>query len=240
MIKLALVGKTIQHSRSPEIYRNLLGEEIQYDLLDYKEAKDIPQALELLKEYNGISITSPYKKHFLSQIQLTKEASLLGSINCLKFDKGIITGENTDFLAILEILRMWKEKYKKINVIILGDGVMSNVAQSALERLGSIPYKVLSRKLTKHFDQLNTVLFFEKEFSHEGQKIIINTCSRDFIFKGQMDEKSIFWDFNYDFKPHSNSLPSQIHQYIDGIKMLELQARYALTFWSIKAFDLNN
>ena len=67
MIKLALVGKDIQHSRSGEIYRRLLKTDIQYDLLDYENSALIPPAADLFKVYDGISITSPYKKHFLNQ-----------------------------------------------------------------------------------------------------------------------------------------------------------------------------
>jgi shikimate dehydrogenase len=240
MINLALVGKNIQHSRSPDLYRGLIGYEIKYNLLDFSEASQIPSAKDLLSTYNGVSITSPYKKHFIPEIELTKQAALVGAINCLKITNGIIVGENTDFLAIVDILENWIEEFKQLKIIILGDGVMSNVTQHALHKCSITNYQILSRKMSNHFDRLNISEIFEKRFSGEGQRIVINTCSRNFIFNGQINKKTIFWDYNYNFERHSLSLASKTQQYVDGIKMLELQARYALAFWSIKTFDLNN
>lgn len=240
MIKLALVGKNIQHSKSPEIYRKILGNKIQYDLLDFGDFSQIPSAQELLSLYNGVSITSPYKKHFLSEVELTAQASQLGAINCLRRDKEIITGENTDFYAIADILNNWIQEYKQLNIILLGDGVMSEVTRYTLGECGHNIFKVFSRKLTNHFNQLNISEIFETQFPSTGQRIVINTCSRDFIFNGQIDKKTIFWDYNYNFPQHEMALSSKAQSYVDGSKMLELQARHALSFWSIKAFDLNN
>ena len=41
-IKLALLGKGISHSKSPEIYRRLISGSVQYDLLDVANEADIP------------------------------------------------------------------------------------------------------------------------------------------------------------------------------------------------------
>lgn len=232
MIKLALVGKDIQHSKSGEIYRRLLGSDIQYDLLDCENSSLIPSVADLFKVYDGVSVTSPYKKHFLGQVQLSAQASSLGAINCLKKGSGGFSGENTDYLAIVEILRKLKVKYLDLSVVLLGDGVMSRVAEAALGQLG-IEYKIFSRKITEDFDQLNLTTTFEQVFNRTKQKIVLNTCAREFVFKGFIDKQTIFWDFNYNFIPHSSALQVKSQCYIDGMEMLELQAVYALSFWSI-------
>jgi shikimate dehydrogenase len=233
MIKLALIGKNIQHSKSPEIYQELMSKKIQYDLLDFQKSSDIPSAAELLLKYDGISITSPYKKHFLSEITLTNEVNLLGAINCLRIKNGVIAGENTDYLAIIEIVNEWIKIHKHLNIIILGDGVMSNVTQLALRKSNAQSFKVYSRKTTNNFDQLNVMEIFQTEFSTAGQNIIINTCSREYVFKGILDEKTIFWDYNYNLDQHSQYFSSKNSNYIDGLSLLKLQAHYALAFWSI-------
>ncbi|MGZ3788351.1 MAG: shikimate dehydrogenase family protein [Bacteriovorax sp.] len=233
MIKLALVGKHIQHSRSPEIYRKLLGDDIEYELLDYENASLIPSAEELLKAHSGISITSPYKRHFLNAVELTPDALELGAINCLVYRDGKIFGENTDFLAIREILDRYKKSFENIDVIVLGDGAMSKVTQRALGQLG-IQYKVLSRRtVVDGFDQINLEEEFQKFPLRSSKKMAINSCSRDFVFKGHIGKETIFWDYNYNFLPHSTALPLKTNHYIDGIEMLDLQARHALLFWSI-------
>ncbi|RPJ71754.1 MAG: hypothetical protein EHM20_14365, partial [Alphaproteobacteria bacterium] len=147
MIKLALLGKGIQHSRSPEIYQRLLVNKIQYDLLDYPNSSSIPKVEDLFKVYNGISITSPYKRHFLDQVKLTEQAEKLGAINCIKQSSDGFYGENTDYSAIVEILKKLKSKHNGLRAIILGDGVMSNVTQAALREL-EIDFKLYSRKTT--------------------------------------------------------------------------------------------
>lgn len=43
MLKLALIGKDIQHSLSPAIYHKYLGDSLKYDLLDF-ENEEIIQA----------------------------------------------------------------------------------------------------------------------------------------------------------------------------------------------------
>jgi shikimate dehydrogenase len=232
MIKLGLVGKNIQHSKSPEIYRRLINGPLEYDLLDYSSDDDIPSATKLLSLYRGISITSPYKKHFLNEVKLTEQAKILGAINCLKFENGNIIGENTDYMAIVDILKNWQTQFQQLNVVILGDGVMSKITQIALDNL-KIEYRVLSRKLIDSFDQINLEEYFIKNFDDSSQSLIINTCAREYVYRGKVSKNSIFWDYNYNFTPHLSALPLQLKQYSDGYEMLELQARYALVFWSI-------
>jgi shikimate dehydrogenase len=222
------VGKDISHSKSPEIYKHLISPSIQYDLLDFKSAEDVPSASDLFKSYEGINITSPYKKHFLSEVQLTQNASSLEAINCLRIKNGIIEGENTDFYAIVDIIQELKKDYGVLEVVVLGDGVMSKVTAVALKKL-AIDYKVLSRRLTDDFNQINMKNYFS---ANKMTPLIINTCSREYVFKGEIPKEAVFWDYNYSFSPHSTSLPSKIRDYFDGHSMLLKQAEYALAFWS--------
>lgn len=228
MNKFALVGKDITHSRSPEIYRKLISPSIEYDLLDYKNASDIPSAKSLLEIYDGINITSPYKKHFIDEIKLTKSASLIGAVNCLKKSGNGILGENTDYLAVVDILKELQMKYSNLDVIILGDGVMSKVAKTALEHL-NIECQLFSRKIIPDL----TILNLEKYFSAEkGIPLLINTCAREYVFAGSLPKNSVVWDFNYNFPQHSQYFFNKVQNYFDGLEVLERQAFYAVSFWS--------
>lgn len=228
MNKLALIGKDISHSRSPEMYRKLISPSIDYTLLDYKSPDEIPSAKTLLSIYDGINITSPYKKHFLSEVKLTSTAQEIGAINCLKKNGDEIVGENTDYLAIVDILQRFKKDYGELDVVILGDGVMSIVVQVALQKL-NIQYEIFSRKITQHFDQLNLSNHIKKS---SVQPLIINACARDFIFHGKLPINAIFWDFNYNFEQQKKIVSPLVAVYIDGLEMLERQAFYAVAFWS--------
>ena len=52
--KLALIGKNIAHSKSPEVYKTLLDNNVEYTLLDFISENEIPKLSELLKTFDGI------------------------------------------------------------------------------------------------------------------------------------------------------------------------------------------
>ena len=233
MNKFALLGRNISHSKSPEIYRRLISPTIQYDLLDFGQASEIPEISALLKEYDGINITTPYKEHFLNHVQLSEKARAIGAINCLKKSNGHFYGENTDYFAVVDGLKSLQARYGQMEISILGDGVMSRVVQLALKDLNQTA-KVYSRKLTENFSHLN---LNNINLNISTTPLIINACSRDYVFSGELPRNSVFWDFNYSFPSHSSQLPSKIYEYLDGYEMLERQAFYAVAFWFNRKFS---
>lgn len=221
-IKLGLLGTNISHSLSPLIYERLISKNFTYDLIDTKYLDVIPTLDILSKNYFGLNITSPLKNIFLKSdnIELTPEAKITGSINCLRFTDKII-GHNTDYLALLQILKEYTSYY----VYLLGDGVMASCTKIVLNQM-SIKYTQYSRKLTNAFDHLQ----FD---NHDSSMpvIIINSCSRDYIFKGHLDQNFIFLDYNYNFIPHHSTIAPYVLEYIDGMEFLNLQAKYCTKFW---------
>lgn len=227
MIKLALIGKSIQHSKSQKVYEKILNKEISYKLIDCSLQSEIPSLDKLFELYNGVSITAPYKKFFWKSVEVDESILSLNAINCIRLNNGVYEGTNTDYLAVNDILSRFKKKYKDLNVCILGDGVMSSVTQIALKSL-TIKYEVYSRSKNPDFYSLDLT-----EGTRNGQLLVINTCSRDYSFSGKLKKNTIFWDYNYNFPVHSEKLGKSVGEYIDGIEMLELQAKYALKFWNI-------
>ncbi len=223
MISLALIGKNISHSRSPEIYRELLNQEIEYRLFDCEFENQIPTLDFIFEKYQGLSITSPYKKYFLNKVSVLPGFQELNAINAIRKTGSIFEAINTDYLAIQKILNDFKPK----KVILLGDGSMSSITQKILNKMGT-DFKIISRKRNGPFEGIN----LSKEFySETNEVLIINSCSRDFVFNGYLPENSIFWDFNYDFFPHLSFFSTKKVKYIDGLGLLKLQAKFALEFF---------
>ncbi len=228
MINLALVGREIAHSRSPEIYQKLL-KKVSYKLLDYQERNSIPDLKNLFEKYDllGLNITSPYKSHFFDQVNVANTSfKKLGLINCIKkVDKGFLA-TNTDFLAVREILdRFIEEGYK--HFVLLGNGAMAKITLNILDKLCldfNISYLQYFRKKNGPIDELD----FKNE-SINGKMLIINSCSRNFVFRGTLPKNSYFWDYNYSHIPHQR----QFKNYIDGYELLLLQGIYALKFLGI-------
>ncbi|MBL6990140.1 MAG: hypothetical protein ISR65_10200 [Bacteriovoracaceae bacterium] len=210
------------------MYEDILGKKVNYTLIDCQNAGQIPTVDELFNKFDGVSITSPYKKHFLKQVHVADEFKALNAINCLKYHDGRYEGINTDFLAIDEIIQNFLKKYKSLSVAVLGDGVMSTITTVILQKY-QIPYQVFSRKINTDFYNLNLNQYFE---NIDSTALVINCCSRDYVFKGHLNKKMIFWDYNYNFSAHALQIPEHVRSYIDGLEMLNLQARYALRFWS--------
>jgi shikimate dehydrogenase len=226
-MKLALIGQSIEHSLSPQIYKSIISQDIVYDLIDVPASASLPSLHELSLRYNGVNITSPYKRHYFSSVIVDEpDVMELGAINTISFSKKGWFGTNTDLLAVLITLQRFQEEFPKLHLIILGSGVMGTLTSIAARKL-NMSFMVLNRG-TGLTNTLNL-----RPFHVAGsQNIIINACSRDFIFQGELNETSIFWDFNYNLLPHQNTLPSKVKTYLDGQEMLLIQAQAAAKFWS--------
>jgi shikimate 5-dehydrogenase len=226
-MKLALLGHPIAHSLSPSLYREILGTKLEsYELLDIEDPSLIPDIFELQSKYDGLSITSPHKKHFFQNVIINSPiVRELKAINTISFRKSGIYGTNTDVLAVEKILLGFKEQLPNLELIILGDGVMARLTKMvAISQ--NILFKQYSRNKGDDLTHLNL------SSPPASPTIVINSCSRNFIFSGSLHPSLIFWDYNYSFKPHQNTLPSQVKAYIDGEEMLRLQALAAIDFWS--------
>lgn len=226
-IKLALIGKNISHSKSHEIYEKLLGTPINYTLLDFNDSSEICSLENLQAQFMGVSITSPYKKHFISKVELAN--SKLNAINCLSFNMNKSTkviGYNTDYLAVQDILQDYIAK--GINeFIVLGDGVMGKLTCMILDKLNK-DFEVLSRK-NGSLKEANTIL------SRKSKNcLVVNTCSREYLFKPEVSDQYNFWDMNYNLDYHTQVFENSSVSYDDGIFLLELQAKYALSFWNLE------
>lgn len=225
MHKLALVGKNIQHSRSQEIYERILNQPVDYTLLDYQSSAEIVAASKLLELFEGVSITAPYKTHFLNQIDELQ--SPINVVNCLKKENGKIIGTNTDYLACKEILQNYvNNDFSKI--VLLGDGSMADVVKNILEKM-KLDFDQLSRKL-------NNLTKDKIDDLSSDKTLIINTCARQFTFPGELKASILFWDMNYNLEHHARAFAEAPAQYVDGIELLELQAKYALSFWNLNKY----
>lgn len=227
-MKLGLIGYPINHSLSPQIYQRLLGEDLEsYELFSYDNSNKIPSLDFFSTRLNGLNITAPYKTHFANDVIINSDlVKKLGSINTLAFNGSQIFGTNTDVLAVKKILARLMDQYTDIDVELIGDGVMAKVTNYVCDELG-IHVTQHSRKNDPYLTKLDLT-----NNSSSSQKLVINACSRDYVFDGKLTGDEIFWDYNYSFIPHLNSLPLRVKAYFDGQEMLELQAKEAINFWN--------
>lgn len=224
-IRLGLLGKNIQHSKSKAMYEKLLSREVDYHLFDYNEANEIPILDEFFSKVSGLSITTPYKNHFLNSVHLDSHTQELGAINCIvKKSKGYF-GYNTDYLALKSIV---EEKYAKDDTfkVVLGNGAMAKVAIKILEEL-ELKYSHFTRENSGDLSNLDLLSLR----ALTKPLIVFNACSRNFCYQGKISKDSVFYDFNYSLDHHL-ALAERC-DYIDGLDLLLKQAEFALKIWGI-------
>ncbi len=223
MLKLALIGKNLQHSKSKKMYSKLLDTPFVYDFLDYSSEKAIPPLEELLQEYNGISVTSPYKNFIYQQVSSEEEINELKAVNSINFKDGQVIGTNTDYLACKDILKRYKDESIR-KVLILGDGDMSRVIKKCLLEI-EVEFKISSRKIDSFNLLKNSYMDFD---------LIINCCSRSFDLNSNIPNRvGAVWDLNYDQVYERRILDKIGTRYQDGKELLLLQAHYSCIYWEI-------
>lgn len=227
-MRLGLLGYPINHSLSPKLYEKFLGEKLtSYKLFSFSQASEIPTLRAFAAELDGLNITSPYKTHFINEVKIISPiVRQIGAVNTLAFAGDEVWATNTDVVAVEQILQNFQLHYGKLKLVILGDGVMAQVTKLVAEDM-ALPYLQYSRKSTDDLTHLD----LSQIPASGAQVIIINACSRSFVFEGKLQGNEIFWDYNYNFPPHQSTLPSQVKAYFDGQEMLELQAKAAIEFW---------
>lgn len=221
MLRFALIGRDISHSRSEKTYRQIIAKDFMYDLLDYPDLKLIPSFKSLLLIYKGISVTSPYKEYaFLNThpISLVKD---IGFVNCIKLKDDLVVSTNTDYLAIKKILE--NIYIKKINLVaILGDGAMASVLKYILRDL-QIGHKQFSRANNNLRDS---------ERLDSSKLLVINCCSREFNLAMLNYPSAYVWDLNYEsfYTDHLNQKLG--FRFESGDRLLHEQAKFAVDFWN--------
>lgn len=228
MFKLALIGKNISHSLSPQIYNDLLNGKVEYQLLDFNCENEIPPLDIIFRDnLNGLSITAPYKKHFLSQVEIVTSSETLSAINCIRKKGGYFQATNTDFLALKEILErlLAKKAYQK--VLLLGSGSMAEVSKSILNSINQ-PFDSITRSSHGNLERIDLTSL------SMASTLVLNSCSRTMQFTGKLSPDTTFYDFNYSMK-HAVLISDKKTRvnYIDGEELLYLQAKYALDFWGL-------
>ncbi len=124
MIKLAVVGKDVSKSTSPQIHLFIaerLGLEISYERISVPEEEFETRIEELLKDYDGMNVTIPYKLSVIPHLKgIEGDAAAFGSVNTVV--SATRTGYNTDGLGFMQMLGDGGVSVKGKKVLLLGAG----------------------------------------------------------------------------------------------------------------------
>ncbi|MCM1546139.1 MAG: shikimate dehydrogenase [Clostridiales bacterium] len=124
MLKLAVIGKDVSKSTSPQIHKFIAGElgfDISYEKISVPEAEFETGVGALLKEYDGLNVTIPYKLSIIPFLKEVKgDALAFGAVNTVVTKS--LAGYNTDGLGFMQMLESNAVTVKGEKVLLLGAG----------------------------------------------------------------------------------------------------------------------
>jgi shikimate dehydrogenase len=142
----AILGNPITHSMSPVIMnKNFARKDLDKIFLALKaDLSDFDTVFPVLRKLNfaGYVFTMPVKEIAVKYMnQLSKEAEIIGAVNCVVNDDGRLIGYNTDSIGFWNAVQEANEQHMAINkVFVLGCGGFSRsaITQAALQGVKKI------------------------------------------------------------------------------------------------------
>ncbi len=141
----AVIGDPIDHSLSPNIHSAVFRElNLDCSYIAYRIPKGELEAgiagLKKIKVY-GFNVTIPHKVEMMKYLdKIDESCSLIGAVNTVTNENGILKGYNTDMDGFLEPFKKKKLNIKDTKVLLLGAGGAARaiVAGFAKEKANSI------------------------------------------------------------------------------------------------------
>lgn len=239
-MKLAVIGKDVSRSTSPEMHKFIakeLGREITYDKISVPEEQFEEKIDGLLKEYDGLNITIPFKLAVIPHLKkLEGDAPVFGAVNTIR--TSTLTGYNTDGIGFMLMLTTAGVNAKGKRVLLLGaGGAGRSVAKKLLDDGAEVEVydknTANAEAVAAEFDGVKCV----KEITCEERYLIINATGvgmhktvgispvgEDILSKCEVALDLIYQPEKSRFLEIAETLGKKI---INGRAMLFYQAYYA-------------
>ena len=151
MNRYGLIGYPLSHSFSESYFAKKFQEEgitdCMYQNFPIQDINDINNLLATFPDLKGFNVTIPYKERILPFLYTTNDVvAAIGACNCVKIDKGQLSGHNTDVYGFETSLTEHLQPHHA-RALILGEGGAAKAVAFVLEKLG-IGYISVVRKGT--------------------------------------------------------------------------------------------
>jgi shikimate dehydrogenase len=175
MRQFGLIGYPLSHSFSQKYFEGKFEKEglteCHYELFPIKSIYELTEIVKKYPELEGLNVTIPYKQVVLKYLHSTENIpDGLRACNCIKIDKGILSGYNTDVIgfekSFIPLLKTYHTR-----ALILGNGGATAAVIFVLKKL-NIGFDIVSRKI--HNGSSFTYKEIDEKIMSENL-IIINT-----------------------------------------------------------------
>lgn len=140
MMRLAVFGAPILHSKSPQLFNaafDALAMEAAYTRIRPSNVSDIHRII-LSANLKGGNITTPYKADLIPFLDwISEEAVAIGGVNTVVNSEGHLLGYNTDYLGVLGVLDELSIPLSSETCLVLGAGPAAAAAVYALSHVAA-------------------------------------------------------------------------------------------------------
>lgn len=254
MDQYRVFGNPIKHSRSPAIHKQFA--EMTNQSLEYKAElvglDDFNTVIAQFMKQKGLgaNITVPFKEQaLLLSDHLTDRAKLAGAVNTLTFRDGVIYGDNTDGLGLVQDLLRNRVTILKSKILLVGAGGAAKGVILPLLTHQPNSIVIVNRTVSKaeelchQFSDHSEGKLSSRSFDSLGDEpfdIIINATSASLsgripdLPSSVVNNHTSVYDMVYDkdltlFLCWAQELGA--NQVIDGLGMLVGQAAESFTIW---------
>lgn len=155
MKRFGVIGHPVAHSLSPLMHNtaySLLGLDCTYDSFDIAP-ESLSEALKdfLNRGFSGLNVTIPHKESVSLQVhELSDEASAVGAVNTILFERGRLRGDNTDVYGVAASLESCRASIHGEKVLLLGAGGTSRaIIYALLTRFNPAEIVIANRNLAR-------------------------------------------------------------------------------------------
>jgi shikimate dehydrogenase len=262
----AILGDPIYHSLSPIIHNEAFKiKDLDKVFIALKtNNRTIKLAMEAIRNFNlkGLSITMPLKELIIEYLDdLSNDAKIIGAVNCVVNNGGLLVGYNTDGKGFsLSLKDMGINNLKNVFVIGAGGVAKAIVLQLMLENVKNIfitnrhidRAKTVEAKLKSISSSLINIIEWDyKEWSKviNSCDLIVNATSLGMEDIGDLsvmipwevvNKRTIIYDTIY--KPLETKLIKKSKnmnlKIINGINLLIYQASISFNLWTKKELPI--
>jgi len=127
MRKYGIIGKNIGYTLSPKIYNWFFKKynmSAVYNIIDIEDHASLKSFLTSSPEkYSGYNVTIPYKMDVISHLDnISSQARVIGSVNIITNEEGILNGDNTDWIGFIKALKMFVPNPSFRKAVVIGAG----------------------------------------------------------------------------------------------------------------------
>ena len=250
----AVIGDPIDHSLSPNIH-NAAFRSLNLDCtyIAYRIPKgELIAGVEALKTIKiaGFNVTIPHKIEMIKYLDVLDEnCNLIGAVNTVSNDNGILKGYNTDMYGFLEPIKKRNLEIKGSQVLLVGAGGAARAIVAGLVKEKADKITIANRtqknanelaEFTKKIGgKVDVISLQEIDKLISEHKFIINSSSvglrneHSLIPTSNIDRNSIVYDVIY--SPINTDLIEKSKKnnatVIYGYEMLLAQAAKAFEIW---------